>query len=130
MSTATIELSRFLTITGHRLAAGQNTPQTFSPAVDAAWHDLLGTPQLDTLCLETAGQPIRHLANNGYGPIAWVTDYERAYGPLPEIWFTDADGNLDPGLLARYRSTGTVVAEWDCSPIGGGDDNAPDTDLT
>ena len=119
MSTATIELRRFLTITGQRLTNGQSAPEMFSPAVDAAWHEMLGTPQYANLCQETAGQPIGHVANNGRGPIAWVTDYETAYGPLPQIWFTDTDGNVDQDALAGYRETGTVVAEWDCSPTGG-----------
>ncbi|MFB8406092.1 hypothetical protein [Streptomyces sp. NPDC055912] len=128
MSTATTELGRFLTITGQRFRTGQSAPEMFSPAVDVAWHELLGTPAYEALCLETAGQPIRHVANNGHGPIAWVAAYEEAYGPLPEIWFTDADGNLDQDAVARYRETGTVVAEWDCGPAGGGDgdDVAPD----
>ncbi|MFE1408344.1 hypothetical protein ACFW5D_33005 [Streptomyces sp. NPDC058770] len=88
MSTATTELRRFLTITGQRFKTGQSAPEMFSPAVDAAWHELLGTPAYEALCLETAGQPIRHVANNVHGPIAWVAAYEAAYGPLPEIWFS------------------------------------------
>lgn len=127
MSTATTELHRFLTITGQRLKNGQPMPQMFSPAVDAAWHEMLDTPAYAALCQETAGQPIRHVANNGYGPIAWVAAYEAEYGPLPEIWFTDAEGTVDDQALARYRSTGTLVAEWDCGPVGGdGDDLTPE----
>nr|AAZ77669.1 hypothetical protein [Streptomyces antibioticus] len=106
MSTATTELRRFLTITGQRFKTGQSAPEMFSPAVDKAWHDLLGTPAYEALCLETAGQPIRHVANNG----------EEAYGPLPEIWFTDANGNVDQDAVTRYRKTGTVVAEWTAAP--------------
>lgn len=128
MSTATIELGRFLTIAGERFQAGQSAPEMFSPAVDQAWHELLGTPEYDALCLETAGRRIRHVENNGYGPIAWVAAYEEAYGPLPELWFTDADGNVDQDALARYRETGTVVAEWDCGPVDtdDGDDDGDD----
>ncbi|MFI0220049.1 hypothetical protein [Streptomyces lydicus] len=127
MSTATTELRRFLTITGQRFNDGQPAPEMFSPAVDAAWHEMLGTPAYAALCQESANQPIGHAANNGHGPISWVTAYEEAYGPLPEIWFTDADGHVDQDALARYRETGTVVAEWDCSPTGGdGDDLVPD----
>lgn len=129
MSTATTELRRFLTITGQRFTTGQSAPEMFSPAVDKVWHDLLGTPAYAALCLETAGQPIRHVANNGHGRIAWVAAYEEAYGPLPEIWFTNNDGTVDQDAVARYRETGTVVAEWDCGPAGGdgdGDDVAPD----
>jgi hypothetical protein len=104
---------RFLTITGQRFEDGQSALEMFSPAVDAAWHELLGTPQYKVLCEETTGRPIGHTANNGHGPISWVTAYEEACGPLPEIWFTDTDtdGNVDRDTLARYRETGTVVAE-------------------
>ncbi|WP_369386252.1 hypothetical protein AB5J72_00450 [Streptomyces sp. CG1] len=42
---------------------------------------------------------------------------------LPEIWFAEADGNVDQDALARYRETGTVAAEWDCSPTGGDSDD-------
>lgn len=131
MNTPTTELRRFLTITGQRLASGQSAPEMFSPAVDAAWHEMLGTPRYEALCQETAGRPIGHFASNGHGPIAWVAAYEAAYGPLPQVWFTDADGNVDQEAVARYRATGTVVAEWDCSPTGGdGDDLAPDRTQT
>jgi hypothetical protein len=49
-----------------------------------------------------------------------------AYGPLPEIWFpdADADGNADQDAVARYGETGTVAAEWHRGPAGG--DVAPD----
>ncbi|MFF7415643.1 hypothetical protein [Streptomyces lydicus] len=84
-------------------------------------------PRLHCLCQDTVGQSIGHTANNGHDPTSWVAAYEAAYGPLPDIWFTDTDGNVDQDALARYRETGTVVAEWDCSPTGGeGDDVAPD----
>ncbi|UQS30301.1 hypothetical protein J5J01_00420 [Streptomyces fradiae] len=122
MNAETTELRRFLTIAGQRLANGQSAPETFSPAVDAVWHQMLGTPAYTALCHETAGRPVRHVPNNGYGPIAWVSAYEAAYGPLPEIGFTDADGTVDQDALTRYRETGTVVADWDCSPAGGDSD--------
>ncbi|WP_225827757.1 hypothetical protein [Streptomyces naphthomycinicus] len=55
MNTATTELRRFLTITGHRFNNSQSAPEMFSPAEDAAWHELLGTPACTTLCLCRAG---------------------------------------------------------------------------
>ncbi|MCX4960056.1 hypothetical protein OG523_40285 [Streptomyces virginiae] len=35
---------------------------------------------------------------------------------------------VDELAVVRYRETGTVVAEWDCSPVGGsdGDDLTPE----
>ncbi|MFE3583194.1 NADPH-dependent FMN reductase, partial [Streptomyces vinaceus] len=93
MSTATTELGRFLTITGQRFRTGQSAPEMFSPAVDVAWHELLGTPAYEALCLETAGQPIRHVANNGHGPIAWVAawveEYAQRHGGFDEIEVVD-----------------------------------------
>ncbi|MFJ9840084.1 hypothetical protein ACIRYZ_06370 [Kitasatospora sp. NPDC101155] len=50
----------------------------------------------------------------------------RYYGPLPQVWFTDAEGTVDTGALARYRETGQVWAEWDCSPAPGDGDAVPD----
>ncbi|MFI1265590.1 MULTISPECIES: hypothetical protein [Streptomyces] len=76
-TTATTELRRFLT-TCQRFDNGQSAPEMFSPAVDAAWHELLDTPQYAALCQETAGQPIRHVVNSGRGSISWVTAYEEA----------------------------------------------------
>ncbi|NJP48398.1 hypothetical protein [Actinacidiphila epipremni] len=129
MSTATIELGRFLTITGRRLQEGESAPEMFSGAVDAAWHAMLGTAGYPAFCERTAGREIRHAANAGMGPIGWVGAYEEAYGPLPEIWFTDAEGRVDREAMARYRATGRVVAEWDCSPTTGDEDEiAPPAD--
>jgi hypothetical protein len=52
--------------------------------------------------------------------------YKETLGPLSEVWFTAADGLLDEQALARYRGTGQVWAEWDCSPApGDGGDVAP-----
>ncbi|MFD0268763.1 hypothetical protein ACFVGY_19660 [Streptomyces sp. NPDC127106] len=116
MSTTTTELRRFLTITGQRLKAGRPMPEMFSPAVDAAWHDMHGTTDYKVLCQETAGQPIRHVANIGHGPIAWVTAYEAAYGPLPDIWFTNADGTVDELALSWPWPATARPAPW--SPSG------------
>ncbi|SED29087.1 hypothetical protein SAMN05428954_0023 [Streptomyces sp. 2112.3] len=73
MSTATTELRRFLTITGQRFDNGQSAPEMFSPAVDAVWHELHGTPQYAALYRESAGRLIGHAATGGHGLISWVT---------------------------------------------------------
>ncbi|MCG7523555.1 hypothetical protein MHW47_03720 [Streptomyces sp. OfavH-34-F] len=122
------ELGRFLAVAGKRFAAGHGPAEMFSPAVDAAWHRMLGTPEYAAFSAEHAGSVLGHRAVNGFGPIGWVATYEEAYGPLPEIWFTDADGVVDRTAFARYEETGTVVAEWDCGPTTGDrDDAAPST---
>ncbi|MER7674919.1 hypothetical protein ABTY61_41595 [Kitasatospora sp. NPDC096128] len=129
MSTATIkpsieldELGKFFAITARRIDAGQTAPEMFSAAIDAAWHGLVADPAAhDAFALRHAGRKLAHVESAGTGHIAWVSAYEEAYGPLPEIWFTDAHGTVNTEALARYRDTGEVLAEWDCSPAGGGD---------
>jgi hypothetical protein len=134
MSTATtttsvelIELGKFFEITARRFDTTQSAPEMFSTAIDAAWHQLAEDPQAHSaFTAEHAGREIIHAETAGRGLIAWVAAYEEAYGPLPEIWFTDASGSVDTAALATYRKTGRVVAEWNCSPApGDGDGNTP-----
>lgn len=131
MDTLTIErreLGRFLTIAGQRFDSGDTAPEMFSRAVDAAWHRMLATPEYKEFSKQHAGSVLGHCERGGTGPITWVSAYEETYGPLPEIWFTDASGVLDHAAFACYRNTGTVVAEWDCGPTtGDGDDVSPGT---
>jgi hypothetical protein len=126
-STELVELGRFLTITARRFDAGATGPEMFSAAVDAAWHNLLQDPATYAeFTAEHAGRPIGHGPAKGEGFIGWVSTYEEAYGPLPEVWFTDADGAVDTAALSRYRETGKVWARWDCTPVpGDGDDVTP-----
>ncbi|MFD4534364.1 hypothetical protein ACFWNL_11030 [Kitasatospora sp. NPDC058397] len=134
MSTATIksitelnELGKFFTITARRIDAGQAAAEMFSAAIDNAWHQLLSDPAAhEAFAVRHGGRKLTHVESAGVGFISWVGAYEEAYGPLPEIWFTDADGTVNTVALARYRETGEVWAEWDCSPApGDGDDLAP-----
>ncbi|GGS79409.1 hypothetical protein [Streptomyces cinerochromogenes] len=121
-----IELGRFLAVAAERLAAGHTVVEMFSGAVDAEWHRFLDDPGYTAFCTDHAGGVLGHAAVAGAGEISWVAAYEEMFGTLPEIWFTDADGTVDTGALGRYRRTGVVVAEWDCSPTSGdGDDVVP-----
>ncbi|MFI9331152.1 hypothetical protein ACIGZJ_26890 [Kitasatospora sp. NPDC052868] len=121
-----VELGRFFTIAGRRLAAGDTFPEMFSGAVDAVWHTLADDHAAHaTFTTAHAGQPLTHVKGVGSGCIGWIASYEEAYGPLPKIWFTSADGSVDTEALARYRETGTVVAEWNCSPAPGDGDVVP-----
>jgi hypothetical protein len=134
MSTATaeqVELGKFLNITARQFDAGCTAPEMFSPAIDSEWHRLLNSPDYEAFCAEHAGRQVGHAPNTGAGEISWVRAYEKSFGPLPAIWFTDQYGRLDHDRLARYRETGTVVAEWDCSPVpGDGDEEAAPTGRT
>ncbi|MGW4901164.1 hypothetical protein ACWEO9_03295 [Streptomyces albidoflavus] len=118
------ELGRFLALAQGRFENGEGPTQMFSRAVDAEWHQLLATPGYAAFSVEQAGAVLGHREANGAGPVEWVTAYEEAYGPLPEIWFTDEQGGVDEEALSRYRDTGEVVAEWDCAPTPGDSDDA------
>ncbi|MFI9787255.1 hypothetical protein ACIHEI_27685 [Kitasatospora sp. NPDC051984] len=121
------ELGKFFVVAGQFLDAGLPAPQMFSKAVDLAWHRLVEDPrEHDAFTAKYAGRRLLHTESSGAGFIDWVDAYERAYGPLPDLWFTDAEGELDVEALGRYRATGTVWAEWDCSPApGDGDELTP-----
>ncbi|MDH6131031.1 hypothetical protein P3T37_000398 [Kitasatospora sp. MAA4] len=124
-----VELGKFFTVAARRFDAGQAAPEMFSTAIDAAWHRLAEDREAHSeFSQEHAGQELIHAETAGHGTIAWVNAYEEAYGPLPLIWFTNAHGTVNSESLARYRETGVVVAEWDCSPKpgpGDGDDMVP-----
>lgn len=114
---ARTELGRFFQLAGD-LVTGDVEMPVFSPAVDEAWHQLLDDPQAHAgFCLEHAGIVLGHLRKAGSGPVEWISLYEKAYGPLPDVWFTDASGAVNEELKAAYQKTGTVVTSWDCHPI-------------
>ncbi|MFF7992424.1 hypothetical protein ACFZDG_21850 [Kitasatospora xanthocidica] len=123
------ELGKFFTITARRIDAGQAAPEMFSAAIDMAWHRLVNDPAAhEAFAVQHAGRRLTHVESAGVGFISWVSTYEEVYGPLPDIWFTDADGTVDTEAQARYREKGEVWAEWRCSPApGDGDDLTPAT---
>ncbi|MET8831497.1 hypothetical protein ABZX40_37290 [Streptomyces sp. NPDC004610] len=122
---ARVELGRFLTVAAQQFDAGRTAPEMFSPAIDREWHRLLDSPDYQAFCTAHAGRQIGHAPNVGAGEVSWIRVYEERFGPLPEVWFVDESGRLDQPRLTHYRETGTVVAEWDCSPVpGDGDDEA------
>ncbi|MFF2044157.1 hypothetical protein ACFVVX_27420 [Kitasatospora sp. NPDC058170] len=111
------ELGRFLSIAGRRLAVGGTAPEMFSGAIDAVWHALAKDSQAHAeFTTAHAGRPLAHIEGAGQGRILWVTAYDEAYGPLPEVWFTDESGAVDTATHSRYRETGEVWASWKCSP--------------
>ncbi|WP_330175241.1 hypothetical protein OG875_17970 [Streptomyces sp. NBC_01498] len=124
-----IELGKFFTVAARRLDAGFTAPEMFSAAIDAAWHQLATSPQAHSaFASEHAGRRLTHVEAPGNGPIAWAPAYEEMYGAFPDIWFTNADGTLNEQSLSLYRATGSVTAEWNCSPApGDGEDMAPNT---
>ena len=106
-------------------AARKYTERTGKPAfmpvcvVDEAWHDLLNRPdEYLAFCNEVLGgdRAIGHVPIKGYGPVEWVSDYEKTFGKLPAIWVLKADGKQDVQTYQRYNNTGILYASWDCTP--------------
>ncbi|MBL7496962.1 hypothetical protein I6A84_39100 [Frankia sp. CNm7] len=112
-----VELGRYFAVAAARAAGGEETPM-FSGYMDAAWHRLLKEDPAGytALAAEYAGGPVEHLPAVGTGLVEWVGAYEEAYGPLPDVWFTDAAGVLDVDARDAYRAAGQVIASWDCKP--------------
>ncbi|WP_435604662.1 hypothetical protein [Streptomyces sp. bgisy130] len=121
-----VELAKFFEVSAQQFEAGRPAPQMFCPAIDAEWHRLLHTAEYAEFSARHAGQMLGHMSSHGNGRISWIPAHEEMYGPLPEIWFTGSDGQVDEKRLTHYRETGEVVAEWDCSPVpGDGGDIVP-----
>ncbi|MFI0907608.1 hypothetical protein ACH4TE_29455 [Streptomyces sioyaensis] len=121
-----VELGKFFEVSAREFEAGNTAPEMFSAAVDAAWHQLLGTSEYATFCSQHVGQAFGHVSSYGTGKVSWVCTYEEMFGPLPDIWFTDADGAVDQEAMNRYRTTGEVWAEWNCSPAPEDPETAPE----
>lgn len=114
------ELGRFLALAQGRFESGEGPTQMFSRAVDAEWHKLLATPGYAAFSVEQAGAVLGHREANGAGPVEWVTAYEEAYGPLPEIWFTDDPGEHRQGSPAHLPSRELWRGSLLFRPRGGG----------
>ncbi|REK88782.1 hypothetical protein DY245_19085 [Streptomyces inhibens] len=120
-----VELGKFFEASAREFEAGRAAPEMFSTAVDAAWHRLMQTPGYAEFSIRHAGRVYGHVSNCGAGRISWVCTYEEMFGPLPDIWFTGADGKFDREASARYQETGEVWGEWNCSPAPGDPEATP-----
>ncbi|MFF2808539.1 hypothetical protein ACFVT2_15475 [Streptomyces sp. NPDC058000] len=120
-----VELGKFFMVSVGEFEKGHATPEMFSAAIDAEWHRLLGSPEYVEFSSRHAGQPLEHVSSCGTGRVSWIATYEKLFGPLPDIWFTDADGTVNHEAAARYRKTGEVWAAWNCSPAPGDPETVP-----
>lgn len=116
-STVMQELERFLIVAeAHQGETGQ---PAFMPAcpIDGEWHRLLEDPDAYRgFCHSTVGHDVPHRSIKGEGVLVWSAVYEKLYGKLPEIWFCDAEGNLNQTTRQQYLDTGVFRASWDCGP--------------
>lgn len=120
-----VELGKFFEVSAREFEAGNAAPEMFSTTVDAAWHRLLATPEYAPFCHQHAGQVFGHVTSHGSGRVSWISTYEEMFGPLPDVWFTDGEGTVDEKAAGRYRATGEVWAEWNCSPVPEDPETAP-----
>ena len=89
------------------------------PLVDAIWHELIqDEDEYRDFCIQQAGVVIDHVEmETDSSMLGWIHDYEAEYGPLDEIWFRDATGELDVDAYTDYLDRkNPVMASWDCNP--------------
>lgn len=120
------ELGRFFELAGAVAQSGRDLRSMLMPscAVDAFWHWLEEDEGFaEEFSTFYAGEPLFHIPGDdprgvgtGFGDIPWVADYEAKFGPLDQVWFTDANGVVNDEALNKYWATGEVRLSWDCNP--------------
>jgi len=110
------ELSRFFAIaTDAEDISAMKMPRG---AVDALWHSYMANPsEYIRFTAQHAGVYFEHMAGSGHEEMTWVPEYERRYGRLPKIWFTDDSSVVDEEAYSGYVSQGKLIASWDCGPL-------------
>ncbi|MGW5695208.1 hypothetical protein ACWEWX_30975 [Streptomyces asiaticus] len=118
------ELGKFFALYAERQSRGDDRVMPmFSACIDAAWHHLAtDSAALASFCHRYAGIRVGHRPVKGAGRVDWIDEYTARFGALPAVWFSDASGRIDTDTLSRYERTGTVVTDWDCSPVPSGGD--------
>jgi hypothetical protein len=107
------ELRRFLSISA---TTDKMTPM-FSEYIDDYWHNLINEGTYEKFCDANGVEPLGHKENKGFGEIWWISEYEKRYGKLSELWFTRSDGSVDTELYSTYNKVGLIKACWDCHPM-------------
>lgn len=105
-TTATTELRRFLTITGRRFDNGQSAPEMFSPALDAAWHVLLGTPQY----VRGPQWTVYHAACSADALVDARKNADRRWRPVGEPVLVKTHDFLDRNGLGTATCTGSTTS--------------------
>jgi len=92
--------------------------QMFSMGIDSVWHQMIDQKPLEyrEFCNSSCGAKIEHTPITGEGEISFIAEYERCYGQLPKIWFTDERGEFLSELYGEYIKTNMIIASWNCSP--------------
>jgi hypothetical protein len=93
--------------------------QMFSPYVDSYWHavEARNPRSFQSFCEREIGCEIEHRELIGEGVINWVSEYERRFGKLSQVWFMNAEGLVDQSMIDRYDSGHGIYACWDCHPM-------------
>ncbi|MFQ2453520.1 hypothetical protein ACK31M_14135 [Aeromonas caviae] len=100
-----------------KLAAEGVDIKMFSKFIDNIWHEMQSDKeQYERFCIDSCGHIIHHSGESGAGPIDFVRIYEEKFGKMPDVWFMDAEGNLDAENFIKHIEGSTVSTGWDCTP--------------
>ena len=110
IDSAKLELSKIF-----KLAVAGVPIQMFSTAIDAVWHELLKDREgYKKFSIDACGHVVGHIEENGAGAVSFLEAYEKKFGQLPDVWFTDSEGKIDYALRRKYTAYGVIEANWDC----------------
>ena len=107
------ELGKFFTLTK------ETTEDLKMPGgiIDEYWHEMLkDTNRYSEFCEKYAGYYVIHVEAGGVDVLDWVKRYEKEYGKLNKLWFTDKNGFFKGSEYEEYEKTGIVKMSWDCKP--------------
>ncbi len=119
------ELGRFFQVADIEARGGTYHCDISMPdcAVDSYWHALSETSECDELTRSLTGAEFDHIndydlfpESRGEGVIKWASTYERLFGALNRVWFTDENGNLNEAAYSRYMNGEVPKASWVCNP--------------
>lgn len=121
---AQLELGKFLQM----FAEGVRNLTMTSGFIDEIWHKLMkDESKYRDFCSKYAGKHVGHVEDVGEGTVQWVYEYEKRFGSLHPLWFTDENGKLDLEAYEQYKLTGIWErTSWRCRPIPGDGDGGGD----
>lgn len=84
--------------------------------VDSYWHKLIeNKAEYAEFCRDAIGCHVVHL--EAKGDMGWISIYEKHFGPLPPVWFTDLEGVIESEKYARYiKGSIPALDSWQCTP--------------
>jgi len=128
------ELGKFLKVAAIEASRGTYHCNIPVPAciVEEYWRQFSAEKDFEEFMESVVDCSFEHVTNyeffpasRGCGLVPWVKTYEKEFGPLHKLWFTNADGTFNSGQYSSYRKRrdlktpwswgGVLIASWNCT---------------